>query len=60
MLVLDSFQGQTTENVKAQLQQEKCNHVIIQEGKTEMLQPLDITNNWPFKAYIQHPHSKWA
>jgi hypothetical protein len=34
MLVLDSFWGQTTENVKAQLWREKCDLVIIPGGMT--------------------------
>jgi hypothetical protein len=60
MLVLDSFRGQTTENVKAQLQQEKCDLVIIPGDVTRMLQPLDIIINRPFKARIRRPYSEWA
>jgi hypothetical protein len=59
MLVLDSFHGQTTENVKAQLQQQKCDLVTIPEGMTGILQPLDVINR-PFKGHIQHSYSEWA
>jgi hypothetical protein len=60
MLVLGSFWGQTTENVKAQLRQEKCDLVIIPGGMTGMLQPLDVIISQPFKAYIRHSYSEWA
>jgi hypothetical protein len=46
--------------VKAQQQQEKCNLVIIPGGMTEILQPLQVLINWPFKVYIQHSFSEWA
>jgi hypothetical protein len=53
MLVSESFQSHNTENVKAQLWQEKCSLVIIiiPGGMTGMLQALIIIN-WPFKAHI--------
>jgi hypothetical protein len=60
ILVLDSFRGQTTENVKAQLRPEKFDLVIIPGGMTEMLQPLNVVINQPFKAHIQCSYSEWA
>jgi hypothetical protein len=55
MLVLDGFQEQTTENVKAQLRREKC-YLVISGG----MQPLDIIINQPFKVHIERSYSKWA
>jgi hypothetical protein len=52
--------SQTTENVKAQLQQEKCDLVIIPGGMTRMLQPLDVIINQPLKAHIRRSYSEWA
>jgi hypothetical protein len=60
MLVLDSFWGQTTENVKAQLQQQKCKLVIISQSMTGMLQPLDVIINWLFKAHTPCSYNEWA
>jgi hypothetical protein len=58
MLVLCSFRGQTTENVKAQLRREKCDLVNIPGDMTGMLQPLDIVINRPFKAHIRRSYSE--
>jgi hypothetical protein len=52
MMVLDVFWDQTTENVKAQMCQEKCNLVIIPVGMTGMLQPLNVVIRQPFKAHM--------
>jgi hypothetical protein len=41
MLVLDSFQSHNTENVKAQLWQEKCLLIIIR-GMTGMVQAVNV------------------
>jgi hypothetical protein len=57
---LHGFDGQTTENVKAQLRRKKCDLVIIPGGMTGMLQPLDVIISWPFKAHIRRSYSEWA
>jgi hypothetical protein len=59
-MVLDSFQGPTTENVMAQLWHEKFNLAVIPGGMTGMLQPQNIVINRPFKAHIWHSYNEWV
>jgi hypothetical protein len=42
MLILDSFHGHTTEEVKKTLKSRNTDQVIIPGGLTSMLQPLDV------------------
>jgi hypothetical protein len=60
MMVLGSFRGQTTENVKANLRPEECDLVIISGCMTEMLQSLDAVIKRPFKAHVRRLCSEWA
>ncbi|PSN51250.1 Pogo transposable element with KRAB domain protein [Blattella germanica] len=67
MLVLDSFRGHLTENVKLKLRQENCDMVVIPGcdmvvipgGMTGMLQPLDVSFNRPFKTHLQRSYREW-
>jgi hypothetical protein len=45
MLILDSFCGHTTEEVKKILKSRNTDQVIIPGGLTSMLQPLDVCIN---------------
>lgn len=53
MIVLDSYKGHLTENVKDRLKGHKSDLVIIPGGMTKMLQPLDVSVNKPFKKHLQ-------
>ncbi|PSN47047.1 hypothetical protein C0J52_09369 [Blattella germanica] len=59
MLVLDSFRGHLTENVKLKLRQENCDMVVIPGGMTGMLQPLDVSINRPFKTHLRRLYCEW-
>jgi hypothetical protein len=50
MLILDSFRGHNTEEVKKILKSRNTEQVRIPGGLTSMLQPLDVWINRPFKA----------
>jgi hypothetical protein len=57
MLILDSFHGHTTEEVKKILKSRNTDQVIIPGGLTMMLQPLDVCINWPFKATLKEQYT---
>jgi hypothetical protein len=59
MLILDSFHGHTTEEVKKTLKSRNVVQVIIHEGPTSMLQPLDVCINPPFKATLKEQYTRW-
>jgi hypothetical protein len=59
MLIIDTFHGYTTEEVKSRLKHSKTNHITIPGGITSMLQLLDICNNHPFKAALKQLHTEW-
>jgi hypothetical protein len=56
MLILDSFCGYTTEEVKNILKSSNTGQVIISGGLTSMLQLLDVCINWPFKAALKEQY----
>jgi hypothetical protein len=58
MLILDSFHGHTTEEVKKTLKSRNTDQVIIPGGLTSMLQTLDVCINWLFKAALKD-HDGW-
>ncbi|KAM7292749.1 hypothetical protein ISCGN_025887 [Ixodes scapularis] len=47
MLVLDSFRGHITDRVKKTVANAGCDLVIIPDGMTSILQPLDVVLNKP-------------
>lgn len=59
MLVLDSFRGHVTAEVKASLQKEKTDLVIIPGGMTSQLQVLDVAVNKPFKDKMRALYNDW-
>lgn len=59
MLVLDSFRGHTTEEVKDRLSRNGTDLVVIPGGMTSMLQPLDVSLNKPFKAHVKRYYAEW-
>ncbi|KAJ8868198.1 hypothetical protein PR048_032007 [Dryococelus australis] len=59
MLVVDSFCGHVTPEVKASLQMEKTDLVIIPSGMTFQLQVLDVAVNKPFKDKMKALYNDW-
>jgi hypothetical protein len=62
MLILDSFHGHTTKEVKKILESRNMDQVIIPGVLTSMLQLLDVCINWPFKATLKKQyttHNGW-
>jgi hypothetical protein len=59
ILILDSFRGHTTEEVKKILKSRNMDQVIIPRGLTSMLQPLDVCINWSFKATLKEQYTRW-
>lgn len=60
MLVLDAFRGHLTPEVKTRLQNSNCDLVVIPGGMTPVLQPLDVSVNKPFKAYLRQQYEEWV
>lgn len=59
LLVLDSFRGHLTENVREQLRASETDLAVIPGGMTGMLQPLDVSVNRPFKCGFRRAYSEW-
>lgn len=59
LLVLDSFRGHTTEEVKKILKKGNTDLAIIPGGLTSVLQPLHVCINRPFKAALKEMYTKW-
>lgn len=59
MLVMDSFRGHLTDDVKKVLSETKTEQVIIPGGMTSMLQPLDVCINKPFKCQLKKMYTQW-
>lgn len=59
MLVLDSFRGHITEEVKDQCRKHDSDLVVIPGGLTSLLQPLDVSINKPFKANLRAEYEAW-
>lgn len=59
MLVLDSFRGHLTAKVKAVLQKEHTDMLVIPGGLTGQLQPLDVGVNKPFKDLLRREYNEW-
>jgi hypothetical protein len=57
MLLLDSFCGHTTQEVKKILKSRNTYQVIIPGGLTLMLQPLDVCIKQPFKAALKEQYT---
>jgi hypothetical protein len=59
MLVLDSFRGHITNEVKRKIKSLKSDLVIIPGGLTSILQVLDVVINKPFKDSLRKLYEDW-
>lgn len=59
MLVLDSYRGHVTENIKAALEKSRTDLVIIPAGLTSILQPTDVEDNKPFKHKLKQMYEDY-
>ncbi|CAI7818922.1 unnamed protein product [Closterium sp. NIES-54] len=59
MLVLDSYRGHLTEEVKEKLREMNCKPAIIPSGCTAEVQPLDVCINKSFKASVRQQYQRW-
>lgn len=59
LLVLDSYRGHTTDDVKKHIKDGKTDLAIIPGGMTSILQPLDVCVNRPFKAALKQLYTEW-
>lgn len=59
LLVMDSFRGHTTDEVKQLFQENNTEQIIIPGGLTSILQPLDVCLNKPFKDNLRSLYADW-
>lgn len=59
LLVYDQFRSHITEATKQVAQDMKTDLAIIPGGLTSQLQPLDVSINKPFKAFMRDEWTKW-
>jgi hypothetical protein len=59
MLVLHAFKGQVTDSVKDQLRKMKTELVVIPDGMTSVLQPMDISIDKSFKDRLRQQYLTW-
>ena len=59
LLALDAFKGHVTSEVKDELRHHSVDLVVIPGGMTNQLQPLDVSINKPFKAYVKDEYEDW-
>jgi hypothetical protein len=59
LLVLDSFKGHLTEEVKKVIRAGNSDMVVIPGGMTSLLQPLDVSVNKPFKDRLKATYTEW-
>ncbi|CAI7864847.1 unnamed protein product [Closterium sp. NIES-53] len=59
MLVLDSYRGHLTEEVKEKLREMNCVPAIIPSGCRAEVQPLDVCINKSFKASVRQQYQRW-
>lgn len=59
MLVLDSYRGHLTNNIKDKLKDNKSDLAVIPGGLTSILQPLDVCINKPFKQKLKQRYSNF-
>ena len=53
LLIIDTFKGHLTEDVLQRLESKNITVVIVPGGCTSKVQPLDISLNKPFKAFVR-------
>ncbi|KAM7294007.1 pogo transposable element with KRAB domain [Ixodes scapularis] len=59
MLMLDALHGHLTPEVKAELDSNNCDLVVVPGGTTSVLQPLDVSVNKPFKENLRQEYEEW-
>jgi hypothetical protein len=57
MLVVGSFRGHVTESVRAEVN--RVSDLVIPNGVTKLLQPLDVVINWPFRFAFKLFYNQW-
>jgi hypothetical protein len=58
MLVLDSFKGHLTQQVKEEIRKANTD-LVIPGGMTSQLQVLDVVINRPFKDHLRQVYNDW-
>lgn len=59
ILVLDSFRGHLTPEVKKKMEESRTQLAVIPGGMTSVLQPLDVCLNKPFKDGMRKLYGDW-
>jgi hypothetical protein len=59
MLVLESFLGHLSEELKAELERRNCNVVVIPCCITSQLQSINVSVNKQFKDYLKKEYEAW-
>ena len=59
LLVLDSFSAHITSDVKKRLKEINTIPIVIPGGCTSKIQPLDVSLNKPFKAFVRKHWSEY-
>ncbi|CAI5526263.1 unnamed protein product, partial [Closterium sp. Naga37s-1] len=59
MLVLDSYRGHLTDEVKKKFDELNIVPAIIPAGCTSEVQPLDVSVNKSFKASVRQQYQSW-
>jgi hypothetical protein len=55
----DQFRSHITDATKGVIRELNTQLAVIPEGLTSQLQPLDISSNKPFKAFMHEEWTKW-
>jgi hypothetical protein len=59
LLVCDQFKSPVTEATKRRVKDLNTQLAVIPGGLTSQLQPLDVSINKPFKAFLREEWMKW-
>jgi hypothetical protein len=59
MLVLDSFKGHLTQQVKEEMRKANTDLIVIPDGMKSQLQVLDVVVSRPFKDHLRQLYSDW-
>ena len=59
LVIYDTFKGHTGEEMKSILVQNNITSVIVPANCTDLLQPLDLSVNKPFKDHLRHCFQSW-
>ena len=59
LLIMDVFSGQMTDPVKEKLRQNNILLVRVPANMTNLFQPLDLTVEGSFKAFMKHTLTEW-